>query len=131
MSTATSTAAGNPGPRAAFGHTLTIARRNLLQIKSDPEQLIGMTIQPLMFLVLFVYVFGGAISGSSREYLQFALPGILVQGIAFTGFQTALGLNIDFQRGLIDRFAHCRWPRARRWSGDASLPTRYTSYGAL
>jgi ABC transporter DrrB family efflux protein len=85
-------------------NTLTIARRNLLHIKSDPEQLVGMTIQPLMFLVLFVYVFGGAIAGSSREYLQFALPGILVQGIAFTPFTTALGLNVDFQRGLIDRF---------------------------
>jgi ABC transporter DrrB family efflux protein len=85
-------------------NTLSIARRNLLHIKADPEQLVGMTIQPLMFLVLFVYVFGGAIAGSSREYLQFALPGILVQGIAFTPFTTALGLNVDFQRGLIDRF---------------------------
>lgn len=63
-----------------------------------------MTVQPLMFLMLFVYVFGGAIAGSSTQYLQFALPGILVQGIAFTSFQTALGLNTDFQRGLIDRF---------------------------
>lgn len=89
---------------SAARHTLTIARRNLLHIRSDPEQLVGMTIQPLMFLALFVYVFGGAIAGSSREYLQFALPGILIQGIAFTPFQTALGLNVDFQRGLIDRF---------------------------
>jgi ABC transporter DrrB family efflux protein len=96
--------AGRLGIRTAIQHTLTIARRNLLQIKADPEQLVGMTIQPLMFLVLFVYVFGGAIAGSSRQYLQFALPGILVQGIAFTGFQTAMGLNADFNRGLIDRF---------------------------
>jgi ABC transporter DrrB family efflux protein len=85
-------------------NTLTIARRNLLHIRSDPEQLVGMTIQPLMFLVLFVYVFGGAIAGSSREYLRFALPGILVQGTAFTPFTTALGLHKDFQQGLIDRF---------------------------
>jgi ABC transporter DrrB family efflux protein len=63
-----------------------------------------MTVQPLMFLMLFVFVLGGAISGSSQSYLQFALPGIMVQGIAFTGFQTALGLNNDFNRGLIDRF---------------------------
>src|SRR5206468_1561249 len=88
----------------AIRHTLIVMRRNLLHIRSDPEQLVGMTIQPLMFLVLFVYVFGGAIAGSSRDYLQFALPGILVQGIAFTAFQTGLGLNVDFQRGLIDRF---------------------------
>lgn len=88
----------------ALTNTLTIARRNLLHIKTNPEQLVEMTIQPFMFLALFVYVFGGAIEGSSREYLQFALPGILVQSIAFTPFTTALGLNVDFQRGLIDRF---------------------------
>jgi oleandomycin transport system permease protein len=96
--------AGRIGWAAAIRHTLTLARRNLLHIRSDAEQLVGMTAQPLMFLVLFVYVFGGAIAGSSADYLRFALPGILVQGIAFTSFQTALGLNVDFQRGLIDRF---------------------------
>jgi ABC transporter DrrB family efflux protein len=85
-------------------NTLTIARRNLLHIKATPEQLVEMSIQPLMFLVLFVYVFGGAIAGSSRQYLQFALPGILVQAIAFLPFTTAIGLNVDFQRGVIDRF---------------------------
>ncbi len=93
-----------PGRPNVVGNTLTIARRNLLHIRANPEQLVEMTIQPLMFLVLFVYVFGGAIAGSSREYLQFALPGILVQGIAFTPFTTALGLNSDFTKGLIDRF---------------------------
>src|SRR2546423_4879940 len=101
------TAVSIPGrihPSEAIRHALTVMRRNLLHIRSDPEQLIGMTIQPLMFLVLFVYVFGGAIAGSSHKYLQYALPGILVRGIAFTGLQAALGLNVDFQRGLIDRF---------------------------
>jgi ABC-2 type transport system permease protein/oleandomycin transport system permease protein len=57
-----------------------------------------------MFLVLFVYVFGGAIADSAREYLQFALPGILVQSVAFLPFTTAIALNVDFQRGVIDRF---------------------------
>jgi len=84
--------------------TFTIARRNLLHIKATPEQLVEMSIQPLMFLVLFVFVFGGAIAGSSQEYLQFALPGILVQSVAFLPFTTALALNVDFQRGVIDRF---------------------------
>ncbi|MGH2629016.1 MAG: ABC transporter permease, partial [Actinomycetota bacterium] len=69
-----------------------------------PEQLVEMSIQPIMFLTLFVYVFGGAIAGSSREYLQFALPGILIQSVAFLPFTTALALNTDFQRGVIDRF---------------------------
>jgi ABC transporter DrrB family efflux protein len=101
MSTA---ALSPPGHVNALSNTLTIARRNLLHIKANPEQLVEMTIQPFMFLALFVYVFGGAIAGSSREYLQYALPGILVQSIAFTPFTTAIGLNLDFQRGLIDRF---------------------------
>jgi oleandomycin transport system permease protein len=100
-----STATLAPAGRAnVVANTLTIARRNLLHIRANPEQLVEMTIQPFMFLALFVYVFGGAIAGSSREYLQYALPGILVQGIAFTPFTTAIGLNVDFQRGLIDRF---------------------------
>ena len=84
--------------------TAVMARRNLLHVLSDPQQLIGMTVQPLMFLLLFVYVFGGAISGSTRGYLQFVLPGLLVQGIGFGTTQTAVGLNADFQSGLIDRF---------------------------
>jgi ABC-2 type transport system permease protein len=84
--------------------TAVMARRNLLHVLADPQQMIGMSVQPLMFLLLFVYVFGGAISGSTRGYLQFVLPGLLVQGIAFGTTQTAVGLNADFQRGLIDRF---------------------------
>jgi ABC-2 type transport system permease protein/oleandomycin transport system permease protein len=101
MSTATLAPSGRVN---VVSNTLTIARRNLLHIKANPEQLVEMTIQPFMFLALFVYVFGGAIAGSSRDYLQYALPGILVQSLAFTPFTTALGLNADFQRGLIDRF---------------------------
>jgi oleandomycin transport system permease protein len=101
VSTATLSATGHAG---VVSNTLTIARRNLLHIKATPEQLVEMSIQPIMFLVLFVYVFGGAIAGSSREYLQFALPGILVQSVAFLPFTTAIALNVDFQRGVIDRF---------------------------
>ena len=101
---AQSASSGRIGLGKAVRHTLTIARRDLLHIRSDPEQLVGMTIQPLMFLLLFVYVFGGAIAGSSSEYLQFALPGLIIQSVTFTGFVTALGLNQDFQRGIVDRF---------------------------
>lgn len=99
-----SLAIGTAGRANVVTNTLTIARRNLLHIKATPEQLVEMSIQPLMFLVLFVFVFGGAIAGSSQEYLQFALPGILVQSVAFLPFTTALALNVDFQRGVIDRF---------------------------
>src|SRR5436190_7854483 len=91
-------------PTSAVRNTLSLARRNLLHIKSNPELIVEMTLQPLMFLVLFVFVFGGQMAGSSQRYLQFALPGILVQAVAFLPFATAIGLNVDFQRGVIDRF---------------------------
>jgi len=103
MSTATLTRS-TPDSFGVVANTLTIARRNLLHIKATPEQLVEMSIQPIMFLTLFVFVFGGAIAGSSQEYLQFALPGILVQSVAFLPFTTAIALNVDFQWGVIDRF---------------------------
>jgi ABC-2 type transport system permease protein/oleandomycin transport system permease protein len=101
MSTVALAPAGRP---SVVRNTLSIARRNLLHIKATPEQLVEMSIQPLMFLVLFVYVFGGAIADSSREYLQYALPGNIVGAVAFLPFTTAIAINVDFQRGVIDRF---------------------------
>src|SRR5215510_5139328 len=100
----TATVRSTSGSFSVVANTLTIARRNLLHIKATPEQLVEMSLQPIMFLTLFVFVFGGAIAGSSQEYLQYALPGILVQSVAFLPFTTALALNVDFQRGVIDRF---------------------------
>src|SRR5438105_14755309 len=117
--------------RETVRHGLILMRRNLLHIRSDPEQLVGMTIQPLMFLMLFVYVFGGAIAGSSRAYLQFALPGILIQGIAFTGFQTAVGLNVDFQRGLMDRFRSLPISRSAVVAGRVLAGTVRVVWGVL
>lgn len=117
--------------RSTLRNVMTIARRNLLHVKSDPEQLVGSTIQPLMFLVLFVYVFGGAIAGSSRDYLQFALPGIMVQGIAFTPFTTAMGLNADFQRGLIDRFRSLPIARSAVVAGRIAADSVRIVWGVL
>jgi ABC transporter DrrB family efflux protein len=84
--------------------TLIVAERNLVRIKRAPDLLTAFTIQPVMFLLLFVYVFGGAISTPGYDYKDFLLPGIMVQNIAFGGFVTALGLNEDLSKGLIDRF---------------------------
>ncbi|MGH2830243.1 MAG: ABC transporter permease [Actinomycetota bacterium] len=131
MSTTQPEISGRIAPGTALSHWLTIARRNLLHIKSDPEQMVGMTVQPLMFLMLFVYVFGGAIKGSSREYLQFALAGILVQGLAFTQFPTALGLNNDFQRGLIDRFRSLPISRSAVVGGRILADSVRVVWGAL
>src|SRR3954447_9311900 len=84
--------------------TAVVAGRNLTRIKRAPDLLTAFTIQPVMFLVLFVYVFGGAIQTPGYEYKDFLLPGIMVQNIAFGGFVTALRLNEDLNKGLIDRF---------------------------
>jgi ABC transporter DrrB family efflux protein len=84
--------------------TLVLARRNLKRIPRQPDLLIAYTVQPVMFVLLFVFVFGGAIQTPGFDYVDFLMPGIIVQSIAFGGFVTALGLSEDVQKGLIDRF---------------------------
>jgi ABC transporter DrrB family efflux protein len=90
--------------RRLLSDTAIVAGRNLVRIKRAPDLLTAFTIQPVMFLLLFVYVFGGAIQTPGYAYKDFLLPGIMVQNIAFGGFVTALGLNEDLNKGLIDRF---------------------------
>jgi ABC transporter DrrB family efflux protein len=92
--------------------TLIIAERNLIRLPRAPELLIGFTIQPIMFVLLFRYVFGGAISTPGYSYVDYLIPGIIVQNIAFGGFATALGLNEDVRKGLIDRFRSLPMSRA-------------------
>ena len=93
-------------PRARYlRHALVLAKRNLIKTWRTPEQLIDVTIQPIIFLLLFVYVFGGAISGGSRHhYLQFLLPGLLGQGIAMGSIALGQNLNADIEKGVFDRF---------------------------
>ena len=90
--------------RRLITDTAVVAERNLTRIRRAPDLLTAFTIQPVMFLLLFVYVFGGAIQTPGYAYKDFLLPGIMVQNIAFGGFVTALGLNEDLNKGLIDRF---------------------------
>jgi ABC transporter DrrB family efflux protein len=92
--------------------TLIIAERNLIRLPRAPELLIGFTIQPIMFVLLFRYVFGGAIRTPGYSYVDFLLPGIIVQNASFSGFATALGLNEDVRKGLIDRFRSLPMSRA-------------------
>jgi ABC transporter DrrB family efflux protein len=89
---------------AGLSDTLVLARRNLLRIPRQPDLLLAFTIQPVMFVLLFVYVFGGAISTPGYDYVDFLMPGIITQSISFGGFVTAVGLNEDLKKGLIDRF---------------------------
>ena len=88
----------------AVSDTMVLARRNLLRIPRAPDLLLSFTVQPIMFVLLFVYVFGGAISTPGYDYVDFLMPGIIVQTMAFGGFVTALGLAEDLKKGLIDRF---------------------------
>ena len=86
-------------------HAFALARRNLIKTRRTPEQLIDVTIQPIIFLLLFVYVFGGALGGGSRhDYLQFLLPGLLAQGIAMGSVALGQNLNADIEKGVFDRF---------------------------
>jgi ABC transporter DrrB family efflux protein len=100
--------------------TLVLARRNLQRIPRQPDLLIAYTIQPVMFVLLFVYVFGGAIQTGGFDYVDFLMPGIIVQSIAFGGFVTALGLSEDVQKGLIDRFRSLPMSRAAVLLGRTS-----------
>jgi ABC-2 type transport system permease protein/oleandomycin transport system permease protein len=88
----------------ALSDTVVLARRGLLRIPRQPDLLVGFTIQPVMFVLLFVYVFGGAIETPGVDYVDFLMPGIIVQSMVFGGFVTALGLAEDLKKGLIDRF---------------------------
>lgn len=81
-----------------------LAIRSVKRIPRQPDLLVGFTVQPVMFVLLFVYVFGGAISTPGLEYVDFLIPGIIVQSMAFGGFVTALGLAEDLKKGLMDRF---------------------------
>jgi oleandomycin transport system permease protein len=86
-------------------HALVLARRNLIKTLRTPEQLVDVTLQPIIFLLLFTYVFGGAIGGGSQhEYLEFLLPGLLGQSIAMGSVALGQNLNADIEKGVFDRF---------------------------
>ncbi|MFI5896364.1 ABC transporter permease [Actinoplanes sp. NPDC051513] len=97
----------------AVRNTATLAWRTLVQIKHNPFELLDFSVQPIMFLVLFTYVFGGAISGSTADYLAFGLPGIIVQNLLFATLNTGVGLNTDISKGVFDRL---RSLPISRWS---------------
>jgi len=90
--------------RWALSDTLTITKRNLLAITRIPEQLFFSTVQPIMFVLLFRYVFGGAIHTSETSYVNYLMPGIFVQTVVFGSVSTSIGLAEDLQKGLIERF---------------------------
>ena len=92
-------------PRAsALSVAMTFGWRGMLKVKHVPEQLLDVTITPVMFVVMFTYLFGGAIAGSTGEYLDYILPGILVMSVLFTTVYSGVALNTDLTKGVVDRF---------------------------
>ena len=120
-------------PRAGAGQTvLAFGWRGMLKVKHVPEQLLDVTITPVMFVLMFTYIFGGAIAGSTGEYLDYILPGVLVMSILFTTVYSGVALNTDLTKGVIDRFRSLPiWrpaPLVGALLGDAA---RYVVAGAV
>jgi oleandomycin transport system permease protein len=91
-------------PFRLLRHSLARTKRSLIKTARTPEALIDVTLQPVLFLLIFVYVFGGAVAGSTHGYLQFLLPGILGQTIATGCIAIGVNLNTDIAKGIFDRF---------------------------
>lgn len=107
-----------------FTDTYIVMRRNLTQLFRQPQLLIFATIQPVMFLLLFTYVFGGAIRfATGGDYINFLLPGIIIQTIIFASTNTTIGLNLDLSRGMIDRFRSLPMSRAAVLAGRTTADT--------
>jgi oleandomycin transport system permease protein len=106
MTATVATAAATTAPRAGrvLAHSLTLARRSLTKTLRTPEQLIDVTLQPIIFVVMFLYLLGGAVTGSTDAYLRFLLPAIMVQTIVFASVSTGVNLNTDIKKGVFDRF---------------------------
>lgn len=96
--------ADRPQRPSAVANTLTFAWRALLKIKHVPEQLFDVTLTPVIFTLMFTYLFGGALAGDTRTYLQFLLPGILVQTVLIITVYTGFTMNTDITKGVFDRF---------------------------
>jgi ABC-2 type transport system permease protein/oleandomycin transport system permease protein len=114
--------------------TLVLAERNLVRLPRNPDMLLAFTVQPIMFVLLFAYVFGGAIATPGyADYIDFLIPGMIVQQICFGGFTTALGLAEDMTKGLIDRFRSLPTARASVLAGRtlADVATNLLSVAIL
>ena len=111
------------GPVTGLRNTFTLTWRSVLKLRTNLEDVVGLSLQPIMFLLLFTYVFGGAIGhGSTHGYLQYELPGLLVMTVVFATLGTGLMLNQDITSGVFDRFRTlpiARWaPLAGAVMGD-------------
>jgi oleandomycin transport system permease protein len=105
-------------PVRTMRHTVTLGWRAVLKIRANPEQLLDVSLQPVIFVTMFVFLFGGAIAGGNRHaYLQYVLPGIAVQTIVFGSVGTGMNLNTDITKGIFDRFRSLPIARSSPLSG--------------
>jgi ABC-2 type transport system permease protein len=93
-----------PARPSAMSVTMAFAWRGMLKVKHVPEQLVDVTITPVMFVLMFTYLFGGAVAGSTDAYLEYILPGILVMSVVFTTVYSGVAINTDVTKGVVDRF---------------------------
>jgi ABC-2 type transport system permease protein len=120
------------GVAATIRNTFTMAYRGLLKIKRTPEQLFDVTIQPIIFTLMFTYIFGGAIAGNVSNYMPIIIPGILVQTVITTSVVTGTQLREDMDKGVFDRFRTLPIARISPLSGALLADTvRYAIASAL
>jgi daunorubicin/doxorubicin transport system permease protein len=98
------TTSDRPPRPGRLSTALTFGWRGMLKVKHVPEQLLDVTVTPVMFVLMFTYIFGGSIAGSTSAYLQYLLPGILVMSVLFTTVYSGVSLNTDLTKGVVDRF---------------------------
>ena len=91
-------------PQSPLAQTVAFGWRGMLKLKHVPEQLMDVTVGPLIFVLMFTFLFGGSIEGSTSEYLQYTLPGVLVMSVLLTSVHSGIALNSDLSRGVLDRF---------------------------
>ncbi|MBA2507714.1 MAG: ABC transporter permease [Nocardioidaceae bacterium] len=117
--------------RGLVQQSLTVVWRNLLHIKRMPEMLLDVTIQPVMFVLLFAFVFGGSINAPGTGYREFLLPGIMAQTIVFSCFVVAVGLTNDLAKGIVDRFKSLPMSRASVLVGRSVSSLIHSSIGIV
>jgi ABC transporter DrrB family efflux protein len=128
--TTVQTAARPPiSPPSLLRASATIVWRNLVHIRRMPEMLLDVTVQSVMFVLLFAYVFGGAIAVRGADYKEFLLPGIMVQTMVFSSAIVAMGLTNDLQKGIVDRFKSLPIPRSSVLVGRSISSLIHSSIG--
>jgi ABC transporter DrrB family efflux protein len=116
-------------PPSLLVSSLVVVRRNLIHIKRMPELLLDVTIQPVMFVLLFAYVFGGSIAVAGSNYREFLVPGIMGQTIVFASFLVAIGLTSDLDKGIVDRLKSLPISRASILVGRSLSSLIHSSIG--